>query len=440
MKSVFIDQILSQRERFEAPTCRRATMPELGLNKVQTIVGPRRAGKSSVLKLSIKQLLDSGVGWDKICYLSLEDERLRAEPFDPDLILQAFAEVYPNNPLLEGVYFMFDEVQYLSNWEPFVNRVYEQVSKKVFITGSNSKLLHTEVAGVLRGRGLPTEILPLSFSEYLIWKGIPFEAAGPGKAPVVAAFKSYLNHGGFPEAVDLQEHTRNKLMQEYFNAVLFLDIIDQQQPANYAYLRYLFHRIAANTGKPTGLRKIFLELKSRGYAIAQGSIYNMADAAESVYLFKRIAKFDHSAIKRENADKKCYFIDNGMLKALNSSFSNNLGALFENLVFWELYRQCGNIYTTGIYYYKDQSHECDFILYEDGGQALPVQACADINSDETLRREVKGLIKACEIVKSKVGIIITPEEEKTIAAGNTQIHVIPAWKWFGAPFDLRNLS
>lgn len=436
MKRVFIDILVSQKECFEKPVYHRAVTVNPEKEKVQTITGPRRSGKSSLLKLTVGSLLEKGVPWDRICYLSLEDERLRGQPFEPDTILQAFAELYPDNALLKDVYFFFDEIQYLNKWEFFVNRVYEQVSKRISITGSNSKMLHTEVAGVLRGRGLPTELLPLSFSEYLQWNNTSFTTVGRGKSKVMAAFTKYLFQGGYPETVRNDEKGNDLLLQEYFNAVIYRDIIEQQQPANYSYFRYLFHRIADNTGKPTGLRKIFQELKSRGYAISQGTLYDMADVAESVYLYKRISRFDPSLIKRENADKKCYFIDNGMLRALGSKFSENKGMLLENLVFWQLYRQYGNIYTTDIFYYKDASHECDFILYKEGGKALPIQVCWALDSEATRQQEIKGLLKGCNVAHSKHGVLINSEREEKFKKDGVWIDIIPAWKWCGQEFDL----
>lgn len=438
MKRVFIEILLSQKERYETPAYGRKTLIDPEKRKVQTITGPRRAGKSSLLRLTIADLLKKGVPWNHICYISLEDERLRGQPFEPDTILQAFAELYPDNNLLKEVYFFFDEIQYLDKWEHFINRVYEQISKKIILTGSNSKMLHTEVAGVLRGRGLPTELLPLSFAEYLQWNKIPYTAFGVGKSKVIAAFAKYLSQGGYPETVNNDEKENYSLLQEYFNTVMYRDIIEQQQPANYSYLRYLFHRIADNTGKTTGLRKIFQELKSRGYAISQGTLYAMADLAEAVYLYKRISRFDRSLIKRENADKKCYFIDNGMLRALGSKFSENKGMLLENLIFWQLYRQYGNIYTTDIFYYKDSSHECDFILYKEGGKALPIQVCWAMDTEATRQREIKGLLKGCIAAKSKHGIIITYETKENFKKDGIWIHVVPAWQWCAQEFDLFN--
>ena len=166
----------------------------------------------------------------------------------------------------------------------------------------------------------------------------------------------------------------------------------------------------------------------------------MADLAETVYLFKRITRFDASLIKRENADKKTYFIDNGMLRAITGQFSENKGMLFKNAVFWQLYRKYGNIYTTDIFYYKDANHECDFVLYTEGGKALPIQVCWQMDTEDTRQREIKGLLKACRITNSAAGIIITPEtEEKITSPDGIKIVVVAAWKWFAQGFDLFGL-
>ncbi len=436
MKKIIKEILVAHKERFQPPEFKRSVQLNPDMKKVQTITGPRRSGKSSLLKLAIQDLLNRGVSWSNICYITLEDERLRSDVFEADEILQAFAELYPENALLKDVYFFFDEIQYLNNWEKFINRIHEQINRKVVITGSNSKLLHTEVAGVLRGRGLPIELLPLSFKEYLSWKGIEFSEYGGSKAKVRAAFNHYLFQGGYPETALHNADQNHNLLQEYFNTVLYRDIIDLAQPSNYGYLRYLFHRIADNTGKTSNLLKIYRELKSRGYAVSKSKVYQMADLAEAVYLFKRISRFDPSLIKRENSDKKAYFIDNGMLRALGTRFSENRGKLLENLVFWQLYRQYGNIYTTDIYYYQDTYHECDFILFREGDRPLPIQVCWEMQNEDTKTREISGLIKACEVSGRKKGIIITYDSAEEIEEKGIHIAVIPAWKWCGQELDL----
>lgn len=438
MKKIIKEILVNHKERFDPPKFQREINLNPDIGKVQTITGPRRTGKSSLLKLAIQSLLEQGIPWSRICYITLEDERLRGDVFEPDEILQAFAELYPENALLKDVYFFFDEIQYLANWEKFINRIHEEINRKVVITGSNSKILHTEVAGVLRGRGLPIELLPLSFKEYLNWQGIQFSEYGAAKVKVISAFNQYLFQGGYPETAFSNEDQNRNMLQEYFNTVLYRDIIDLAQPSNYSYLRYLFHRIADNTGKTTSLLKIHRELKSRGYSVSKDKLYQMADLAEAVYLFKRINRFDPSLIKRENSDKKFYFIDNGMLRALGSRFSEDRGKLLENLVFWQLYRQYGSIYTTDIYYYKDNYHECDFILFKEGNKPLPIQVCREMKTEDTRKREMAGLVKACQISGAEKGVVITYDSEEELEEDGLPISIIPVWKWCGLEQDLRD--
>ncbi len=439
MKNLLKEIIVENRQRFNPKAIRRETQIDIHLPKVQVITGPRRAGKSSLLRLTIAQLLESRTGWDQICYLPLEDERLRGQAFAPDTILQAFRELSPDNSMLKDVFFFFDEIQYLAQWEPFINRIHEQISRNIVITGSNSRTLHTEVSSVLRGRGLAVELLPLSFSEYLSFKEISFSAFGDQAVKTRTAFHDFVMQGGYPETVGLPVPTGRHLLQEYFNTVMYRDIIDQERPANYSYLRYLFHRIAGNTGKTAALSKIFNELKSQGYAVSKNSIYDMVRMAEDVYLYKRISRYDASLIKRENSDKKGYFIDNGMLNAIDAGFSSNKGVLLENLIFWQLYRQYGNIYTTDIYYYKDAHHECDFILFREGGNPLPIQVCWQMDTEETRQRELKGLVKACDQTGSSFGIVITLEQEGELTYQDKRIIIIPAWKWCAERYDLHTL-
>ena len=433
-----IKQILAEnKQRFISAEIPRQVKIDLQIPKIQVVTGPRRAGKSSLLKLTIAELLDrDSVSWEHICYLPLEDERLRSAPFEADIILQAFQELHPSNPTLKDVLFVFDEIQYLSNWEAFVNRIHQQISRQVILTGSNSRTLHTEVANVLRGRSLAVELLPLSFAEYLKFRDITFSYYGVEASQSRSAFHEYLMFGGYPETVGMEIPLIRNLLQEYFNTTIYRDILDQAHPANYSYLRYVFHRLAANTGKTTSISKVYNELKSQGYAVSKNSIYEMVQMAEDVYLYKRISRFDPSIVRRENSDKKGYFIDNGMLNAIDAGFSANRGALLENLVFWQLYRQYGSIYTTDIYYYKDASHECDFILYREGGHALPIQVCWQMTTQDTYLRELKGLVKACEYAGSSTGILITLEDYDELTFDGKNIKIIPAWKWCAEEFDL----
>ncbi len=432
VRDLLKDILIEQKSRLKTEIRPRRLTLDAGIPKVQTIVGPRRAGKSSLLRLAISDLLNQEVGWSQICYVPLEDERLRSDTFAPDMILQAFRELYPGRAVLTDVFFFLDEIQYLPDWEQFVNRIYEQVSRHIVITGSNSRTLHTEVASVLRGRGLAIELLPLSFAEYLSFRGIPFETSGAGKSTVLAAFRDFVVEGGFPEVVLLPARLRRPVLQEYFNTMLYRDILDRHQPASYRYLRYLLHRIAANTGKNIALHKIYLELKSQGYRVGKDKLYEMADLAEAVYIYRRISRYDASLIKRENSEKKAYFVDNGLLNAVKAGFSSDYGALLENAVFWQLYRVYGNLLEEQIFYYKDPSGECDFIVLQPNAPPLPVQVCWSLQDPDTRRREIRSLLRACKAVQSPQGIIITAEESGREVIDGIDVFTVAAWEWCGS--------
>ena len=155
-------------DNFDVKT--RALQPPIDTKKIITLIGVRRCGKTSILYDMINQL-SSKIDKTKILFLNFEDERLELEVDELDLVLQSFRELYPEQDLKE-CYFFFDEIQNITGWEKFVRRIYDSISKNIFITGSNSKLLSSEIATSLRGRTLSYEVFPLSFSEYLSFRDI----------------------------------------------------------------------------------------------------------------------------------------------------------------------------------------------------------------------------------------------------------------------------
>ncbi len=427
MKNGFYD-ILSSPATVQTELYPRVQQLEWVGNKVPVVIGPRRSGKSSLLNQEINRLTVSGVPVQQIVSVNLEDDRLDWLSVTLDDMLQFRMELYPDIPLSE-TWFFLDEVQNAPNWEKFVRRLHDTPGTRVAITGSNSKMLATEVATAMRGRGYPLEILPLSFAEYLQFSQIGMGRSVQERAKMKAAFEQFLAMGGFPETVGLNMVQNRNLLQNYYNTMVFRDVVERYNVSQFFPLKYLLSRIAFNIGKTLSLRKIANDLRSQGYKLANETLYELADMAEAGYFFKRISRFDFSLVKREMSDKKAYFIDNGMVNAITTISAGNRGALFENLMFWELYRRYGNLYTTDIFYYKDQSFECDFILYREGGNPLPVQVCYDTNDRDTLARELKGLLKACEVCGVKKGWLITPDEEKTEVINTVEVQWKQAYQW-----------
>lgn len=432
MREILKDILVSAKERqpLEKLTPRHTPLL-LDLNKTQAIIGPRRVGKTSAMWMAMEELKQRKTAREQVLYFNFEDERVQFQPQQLDMLLQAWMELHPEAKL-EDTWFFFDEIQAAPEWERFLNRISETYSKRIFFTGSNSRVLHTEIRSVMRGRSIALELLPLSFSEYCDFTGLKPALYGAGKGKTVAAFQKYLTDGGYPETVNLSQQTiRIAFLQEYYNAMLLRDIVEYNQLANYSYLRSLYRMAAASIGKTVSVRRLFNQLKSMNFNVGINSVYEAMDMAENAYLFKRISRFDFSDSKREKSDKKIYWLDSGLLNANTAYYTGNNGVLLENAVFMHLYRLYANIYTTNMFYFADATSECDFVAYPVTGEKppLPIQVCWSLSDPETRRRELKGLLKACAYCKVTEAWAITSEEEEELEINGVKIQVKAAWKW-----------
>lgn len=394
--------------------------------KIITVPGVRRCGKSSLLLLVINQLLNKGTAKEQILFLYFDDERLQFNADNLDEILQAYRELYPNIPLGE-VYMFFDEIQMADDWQPFIRRVYEQECKNIFITGSNSRMLSSELSTSLRGRTLQYEEFPLSFKEYCQFKQIDTNYyVATNRAKIINAFKEYLKFGGFPEVVLSQEIYKERILQEYFFVMLYKDLIERYEIKNPAPVRYFIKRVMANLTKPTSINRIYNELKSQGVSIGKNTLYELIEQTEAIYLFFSLTKYSPSLIKENSGDKKYYCIDTGLRHILLNSQSEDNRKLLENAVFLHLHRIL--LPQESIHYYKEKK-ECDFLIADQMQVTQLIQVSWDIHDQETRQREIDGLLEASAATGCQNLLIITFDEEGEIIEQGQQIQIIPVWKW-----------
>ncbi len=425
-KELIKELIVNFQQSLPASVIQRNLQLPLHTGKIITVPGVRRCGKSSLFSLAINQLLSEGIEREKILFLNFDDERLSFSSEDFDEILQAYRELYPNEKMAE-VYFFFDEIQMTSNWEQFVRRVYDSVSKQIFLTGSNSRMLSSEIATSLRGRTLQFEEFPLSFDEYCHFKDIDTNYYNTSsRAKIINAFYEYLKFGAFPEIVLGDAIYREKILQEYFFVMLYKDLIERYDIRNSSPVRYFIKRMMLNITKPTSINKIYNELKSQGVSVAKNTLYELADQTEAIYLLLSLPKFDFSLIKESNTNKKYYCIDNGLRNAVLTPHSDDAGILLENLVFIHLRRKYS--FQKGIYYFKEKK-ECDFVLTDHSEVIELIQVAWQIDDLDTRNREIAGLIEASNTTNCNKLSIITAETEDEIVVEDRNIRVIPAWKW-----------
>ena len=401
----------------------RTLQPPIDTKKIITLIGVRRCGKTSILYDMINQLSEK-IDKTKILFLNFEDERLDLNIDELDLVLQSFSELYPEQNLSD-CYFFFDEIQNITGWEKFVRRVYDTISKKIFITGSNSKLLSSEIATSLRGRTLSYEVYPLSFSEYLSFKNIEVDLySSKSIAHIKNAQEKFLKNGGFPETLFLEEQYRNQTLQEYFNVLLYKDLAERYKITNTVALKFFLKRIIASSTKQISINKIYNELKSSGIKIGKNTLYDFLDYVQNIYLALILHRYDKSLVNKELGEKKIYSIDIGLNNATEFKFSDDVGKSLENAVFLELKRN-----SMDVFYYRDTNSECDFIANEFGHITQAIQVTYDMSDENTKNREIKGLLSACENFNLSSGTIVTYDNEDEIIEDDIKIELIPFYKW-----------
>jgi len=420
LKNIIVDN----QERVLPEVWERKLEVPLDSGKIITLSGVRRSGKTYHLFNLINRLKSRGLSDEKILYINFEDERLSLKVDELDLILQAYQELYPKIKLSD-CYFFFDEIQEIEGWEKFVARIYASVSQHIFITGSNAKLLSKEIATALRGRTITFEVYPFSFAEYI--KAVSPKLnlySSKDKANLIHLFDKFMHWGGFPEIIKQKSDLKERILQEYFNTMVFRDLIERYQITNSSVLKYFCRRAVGASAEEFSVNKVYNELKSQGYQISKDSLYSFQDYINTIYLARFVPKHSHSVVKSENSLKKVYVIDQGLGSALDYKLAQDKGRLLETTVALELIK-AGKQLT-----YQQNGSECDFVLIEKAKVVGAIQVTVDLTDVKTREREIKGLVSACLKFNLKKGIILTFDQSEEIKENEIKISIIPAWRYF----------
>ena len=325
MKDILKSIILEFQQRELPVLMKRKLVINSELPIIITLIGARRSGKTYLLYQIMNELIAGGVKREDMIFLNFEDERLLLNTNQLDLILQAYSELYPDKKLSE-CWFFFDEIQNVDGWEKFVRRVFDNYSKHIFVTGSNAKLLSTEIADSLRGRTITYTVYPLSFAEYLNFKEVEYNIIHPlKKAKVINHSLQFIKQGGFPELINFENAERIKVLQSYFNTMIFRDIVERYKVNDVQLLKFFIKKLFATIGKPLSINKIYNEIRSMGYKVSNNYLYEFEQYCYAVFLSISVPKFDFSEIKQAKSDKKLYAIDTGLLSSVEFSISENRG-------------------------------------------------------------------------------------------------------------------
>ncbi|HII29517.1 TPA: ATP-binding protein [Candidatus Woesearchaeota archaeon] len=395
--------------------CEEEAIKFMGYKEILAITGVRGGGKTYLMYLLMKHLADKGVPGNNILYLNFEDERLALlEPSDLERLCSWFLEFSNASGKL---YFFLDEIQNVPLWEKWLSRMYEKV--KFVISGSNSRLLSSEIATALTGRSVELTIYPFSFKEFVYLKeGSLPKLAETYRAEVLARvsrhFQEYIEVGGFPEVL---MYGKKDLLQEYYKAILLRDIIRRYAIRRKDHIERISLYLMSNISSPISLYSL-----AKDNAISVNTIKNYLGYIENSFLLSFMKKFDYSLRKQNANPRKVYAVDVALARQVSFKFSEDRGRVFENIVFTELKRR-----KKEAYYHKNK-YECDFVIKEGLKIRDAIQVCYELNED-TQKRELNGLIEAMDAYRLDEGAIITAEQEQEIKANTKVIRVMPLWKW-----------
>jgi predicted AAA+ superfamily ATPase len=421
-KDIFKRLIADSQEKDLSYVLDRDLHIPVDTGKVISLIGVRRSGKTHVL-YSIINKIKKNVDPKNIVYINFEDDRLfPIQLKDLNTMLDAYYEMYPDKKN-EKVYLFFDEIQNVQNWEKFIRRLYDTENCSVFITGSSAKLLSKEIATALRGRTLSYEVFPLSFREFLRFKGIkPDLHSSKSQAKIRNAQADFFIRGGFPEIINYNQAVFIKTLQEYIDLIMYRDVIERYGISNTFLLKRLIKFCFSNISTHVSFNKLYNDFKSEGLSISRNTVYEYISYLEDAYALFTVPIYAKSVREQWRNPRKIYSVDVGFKTAMDYPFSIDAGRIFENIVFLELRRKAEKIY-----YFKGK-YEVDF-YYTSSGKEHILNVSYDMESPATREREIRGLVEAMKRFSLKEGSVVTSEHKEIIKTEAGKINVIPLWEW-----------
>jgi predicted AAA+ superfamily ATPase len=412
--------LLDQREELKSPppvgkwvprTQERALRQALPRPLIKVIMGVRRSGKSVLARLAL--------AGHEFAYVNFDDERLAwLKTEDLQRVEKLSAALWPASKL-----WLLDEIQNVSGWELFVNRL-QRAGHNLVVTGSNSKLLSRELATHLTGRYVAIELFPFSFREFLTARGDSLHGSAVStreRAALEERLREYGEVGGFPEMV--LSGSSAEYLRELHDKIVTRDIAARyrvRQPRTLKELSLYCFSNPATSLTHNSVKKTF-DLKSVHTA------GNYVQYLEEAYLILLARPFAFKFREQVRQARKVYTVDNGLTRALSTKVSQDRGALLENLVFQELRRRDADAYCL-----KQADYEVDFLIREDRRVAQLIQVCAAPDSPETVAREYGALHQAAKVTGCRELLLLTPDgavpSDRWIPEG-PKVRVEALWKW-----------
>jgi len=422
----YLEEVITEFHKYPIPPLfkRELSIPA-DTDKVITLIGLRRTGKTYYLFQIIQQLLDEGLDKKRIFYINFEDERLsELTTSDLSTIVELYYKINPDADLL---YLFFDEIQEIEGWEKFIRRLTEKKNVRIFLTGSSSKMLSREIATSLRGRTLSYNLFPLSFREFLVAKSFKpeFPLIASERGLLKRHLDEYLEYGGFPELLEYDRTVRIRTLKEYIDLMVYRDLVERYGIEKISALKFMIKSLVRNFASELSVRKLGNYLLSAKVSLSHVKVYEYFSYLEDINFIFLIRKYGKGV--REGSIPKIYLVDHGFVILHGIE---DRGRRIENIVATELLRKKHYFDPIlEIYYWKETSGiEVDFVLAQGPGVKQLIQVCYDIEDIKTKERELKSLVKSSKELECKNLLVITWDYEAKEDFKGSNIEFVPLWK------------
>lgn len=422
MEKENLKYVLAQHTERKLPDAtQRAVQLPLDSRKVVTLVGIRRSGKTYLLYETMRRLESQGVNRRQMVYLNFEDDRLLPiRPDELDLILRAHEELYPETASTPK-YLFFDEIQNARGWEPFIRRLHDTEDVQIFLTGSSSHLLSRELATGLRGRSISYEVFPLSFPEFLRFRGLEHEPySRSSESRVAAALVDYLDTGGLPEIVLADPDLRQRILREYVDLVFYKDLLDRYRLGNPHALRLLLKHCLGQPASLLNVHKLYNDFRLQGLSLTKDTLYRYVDCLEESYLIFPLPVAERSVRKRAVNPRKLHAVDWALGYPFVPEQRIDVGRKLETAVFLHWRRQRQDLG------YFGGEREIDLVVNPERPQVV-INVAFSLSQPQTWEREIGALEAAALRAPDAEQILVVHERPQRTPPASIQL--VDAWRY-----------
>ncbi len=392
----------------------------ISMKLLKDIIGVRRCGKTVLMYQTIEHLISSGIDPKNILMLNFDDNEIYSTKF-PEL-LKGCKKI---NPDISHIF--LDEIQEKEGWERWVRGIYDtRQFEQIFVSGSSSALLKSDVGRVLTGRHTTFIHFPFSFKEYLKFQGwarFDMDYIEHHRSKVLHFLERYLLEGGFPEQLGRLDVERHRYLNDLFDDIVSRDVAAKYN-ADYDIARRVAYYMLSNSSKAMSHRSIAMSC-----GVSPDTVSKYIAYFEECYLILPLKMFSFKLKEQMREINKYYSIDTGLSNSAGYGFTNELGRSMENLVFIELNRRYAENRKIEVFYWKDRKGEVDFVIKEGLKLRQLIQVCFDIECEKTKKREVDAILRAGRVLKCKDLLVITEDYEGEEEIDNKLIKYVPLWRW-----------